>query len=65
MTHTGPMEDEQGVFGQPQQSEFPCRHCKGGPVFYSVWESNCGGYEDFKYRCSKCGSVWWVEGPDA
>lgn len=33
-------------------------------VEYRIWESECGGYEDVKFRC-RCGYYWWVDGPDA
>lgn len=31
------------------------------------WESNDGGYEDYKYTCqdAECGHAWWVEGIDS
>ena len=29
------------------------------------WESSCGGWEDYQYKCHHCGHAWWVEGIDA
>ena len=44
----------------------PCRKCNElGSVEYREWESSCGGYEDYHYRCTACGQDWWIEGPDA
>lgn len=50
----------------PIESDIPCQHCgeKGG-LEVREWESSCGGYEDYQYRCTKCGRDWWVDGPDA
>lgn len=42
-----------------------CRACGSPDVFYRVWESSCGGYEDYKFRCRACDHSWWVDGPDA
>lgn len=67
--HTGPVNDAtDGKFSEwkKAESDAPCRHCgKKGDVRYVVWESSCGGYEDYKYGCMSCGKTWWVEGPDA
>ncbi len=44
----------------------PCRKCnETGGIEFREWESSCGGYEDYHYRCTKCGNDWWVEGADA
>lgn len=49
-----------------ERSEVPCRKCKeAGGIEYREWESSCGGYEDYHYRCTKCGTDWWIEGADA
>lgn len=64
MIHTKPMADSEGDFGDWKVSERPHRDC-GGEVRYRVWESSCGGYEDYQYRCEKCGKKWWVEGADS
>lgn len=46
--------------------DVPCRKCKeAGGIEYRKWESSCGGYEDYKYRCTKCSEDWWIEGADA
>lgn len=44
---------------------FKCRKCGSDEVEYREWESSCGGYEDYKYRCNGCAREWWVEGSDA
>jgi RecJ-like exonuclease len=70
--HSEPMRESAGVFrddwqpaikdGQP----WPCPKCRvAGQVTFKVWDSNCGGYEDIKYRCEACGKTWWVESSDS
>lgn len=67
--HTGPMSEDQGNFNDSwKPCDSTCRKCgKAGMVFYDIWESSDGAYEDFKYECLQpgCGATWWVEGPDA
>lgn len=62
--HTGPVD---GNFTDDdwKQSQQLCRDCGAASVFYKAWESSCGGYEDYKYKCDNCGKTWWVEGPDS
>lgn len=44
----------------------PCPKCnQTGGIEYQEWESSCGGYDDYKYRCTKCNAEWWIEGADA
>lgn len=51
---------------RPCDDDIPCRKCKEvGTIELSVWESSCGGYEDYHYRCKSCGGDWWIDGPDA
>ena len=45
--------------------EYKCPTCQSNDVWYRVWESTCGGYEDYRYRCKECGREWWVESADA
>lgn len=42
-----------------------CRKCKKESAICYVWESSCGGYEDYKYVCQECKHVWWVDGIDS
>lgn len=65
--HTGPMSETQGDFGEDKRSDQPCPKCKKLTVTYRVWESSCGGYEDYKLTCNnpECKHTWWVEGPDS
>lgn len=63
--HTKPMSETEGTFSPPKVASCSCPKCKGGPVQYEVWESSCGGYEDYKYTCQSCGHTWWVEGIDS
>ncbi len=42
-----------------------CPRCgSSADVEYRTWESSCGGFEDFKFRC-RCGHSWWIDGCDA
>jgi RecJ-like exonuclease len=66
MTHTRQMAEHEGEFGEAKCSDQPCHNCNTvGSVTYTVWESSCGGYEDFKYACKACGHTWWVDGIDS
>lgn len=65
MTHTQEMPDSAGKFGSKQEVPEPCRYCGNEYVHVQSWESNCGGYEDYRYSCSACGRFWWVEGADS
>lgn len=63
--HTGPMPDSDGEFGGWKSSGGPCRHCGETAVLYRVWESSCGGFEDYHFKCKSCGQTWWVDGIDS
>jgi hypothetical protein len=65
MTHTRQMADSEGAFAHWQPSTQPCRHCNSPHVQFRVWESSCGGYEDYQYKCAECQRVWWVDGIDS
>lgn len=66
MTHTRPMPESAGEFDEWQPEEgYACRKCGGGNVKSREWESSCGGYVDYKFRCDDCGHTWWAEGADA
>lgn len=72
MTHTRQMADSEGEFQQWKDAGRSCGHlipasglpC-GHPVEFRVWESSCGGWEDYQYRCRGGGHTWWVEGIDS
>lgn len=64
--HTHPMPESAGEFQKPDERRFNCRACGGiETVIATPWESSCGGYEDYKMRCTKCDKTWWEEGADA
>jgi hypothetical protein len=63
--HTKPMEESEGAFTRVESRKWTCRHCLCKNVTCKVWESSCGGYEDYKYTCPDCGYVWWVDGIDS
>lgn len=62
--HTEPMTDDEGDFGDAQESSRKCGKCCA-PMLVQTWSSHCGGYEDFRYTCPVCGHVAWVEGIDS
>jgi len=64
VSHSEPIADRQGTFTLEKAAPILCRQCKQPTVTETLWESNCGGYEDYKYEC-KCGYFWWVDGLDA
>lgn len=63
--HTKVMAESEGVLSPSKLSQRTCT-C-GSAMTVQVWESSCGGYEDFKYTCSEltCGKVVWIDGPDS
>lgn len=65
--HTGPMSDSDGDFGEYKHTDeyCVCRRCRGTNVRYRIWESHCGGYEDYNYKCFDCEYQWWVDGIDS
>ena len=43
-----------------------CNKCRNSTQHNEhTWESSCGGYEDYKYTCTVCGAVHWVDGMDS
>lgn len=66
MTHMQSMKDSDGVFGEFDHAyEEPCLKCGSDQVRYRIWESSCGGYEDYHHKCFACGHTWWVDGIDS
>lgn len=66
MTHMKPMAESEGTFeAEKRQSDRKCDKCHSSKVTYRVWESSCGGYEDYKYTCGECGHWWWIDGIDS
>lgn len=69
MTTARQYADHEGDFKTWQDHPVPCARqfdgqvC-GKPVKVRMWESSCGGYEDFNYRC-EAGHMWWVDGIDS
>jgi len=59
------IDESDGEFGAWKLTDLTCPKCIGHHVVERLWESSCGGYDDYQYRCSDCGHKWWVEGPDA
>ena len=65
--HTQPMANSDGRFSAPTEVDARCRkrECLGIRATEETWDSHCGGYTDWRYTCTACGHVWWVEGPDS
>lgn len=64
--HTQQMADSDGKFGEfTHATDCACRKCSAKEVRYRIWESSCGGYEDYHYKCFGCGHTWWVDGIDS
>ena len=59
-------EANSGDMGEFKKAEnTKCRKCGEDNVVYAVWESSCGGYEDYHYKCQSCNHSWWVDGIDS
>ena len=58
-----------GEFTTDWESQQMLERCAGcdaeGWIWVRKWESDCGGFEDYQFRCFACGKTWWVEGPDS
>lgn len=65
MTHMESMPESAGEFSEARLTDCHCRKCDRMTVTVQTWESNCGGFTDYKYTCAWCGHHWWIEGPDA
>lgn len=64
--HTRPMAESNGEFTKEGKKPVTkCPRCGKFSVYYKLWKSSCGGYEDTKYKCDECGYSWWVDGPDS
>ncbi len=67
--HSKPMPESSGTFQDDwQPSDRACPKCnQTGQVFWRLWESSCGGYEDEKFQCRnpECRHVWWIDGIDS
>lgn len=63
--HMREMDDSEGTFSEAVDAKTNCRTCGSKNVKVREWESNCGGYTDWKFECGDCHHYWWVEGPDA
>lgn len=63
--YTQPMSESDGTFRNEKPCDTPCRKCKEKRVTYRIWESSCGGYEDYKFTCGACNHTWWVDGIDS
>jgi len=59
------MKDSDGDFKPGCDEKHTCRKCKVKAATCELWESSCGGYEDYRYTCGACGHVWWVDGIDS
>lgn len=62
-----PMGETDGTFKDGwEKAKGPCPNCGvEGQHFVKEWESSCGGYVDFKFRCGACNKIHWVDGIDS
>jgi DNA-directed RNA polymerase subunit M/transcription elongation factor TFIIS len=66
--HTNPMAETDGDFKRVgYEGTILCPECKRHTIYWRLWQSNCGGYVDVKYKCHApdCGHSWWVDGAHA
>lgn len=65
--HTGPMPDSAGEFTKEAgTSQRYCDKCEQKtPHTCESWDSSCGGYTDYRYTCTLCKKVHWVDGIDS
>ena len=64
--HIQSMPESEGKFTKESNAPVAkCPKCWEFAVYYKIFESNCGGFEDAKYTCAKCGHYWWIDGPDS
>ena len=66
MTHM-PGVEVRGEFTKTETKKYKCYKCQQETVTCKVWESSCGGWEDYKYSCEnpECLHSWWVDGIDS
>jgi len=57
------MKDSEGDFSPWHDVDRKCYRC-GGQMEEREWESHCGGYTDYKYRCKECMHTFWIDGDD-
>ena len=65
---TEPMKDSDGKFGDwTMKGNIKCPDCGRWTIGHRLWESSCGGYDDYQYKCfgEGCTHVHWVDGSDA
>ena len=66
VTHTGPVPESSGKLSawrlSPQRCRGECNEVTEHECW--TWESDCGGYEDYKFKCTVCKNVFWIDGDD-
>lgn len=64
--HTKPMSESDGKLSEAALCQSKCPKCGNRHGNMSrQWDSDCGGYTDFKLTCWACHHVWWIEGGDS
>ena len=66
--HTGPVPGDFETDWHPTKEVNPgykCRECGSNNIWFRMWESGDGAYEDIKYECRECNHTWWIEGSDS
>lgn len=67
MTHTRKMNESEGELSPSELVQIECPKCKKTDCSVQIWESSCGGWEDYKYSCLNpdCRYQWWIDGIDS
>ena len=66
MTHNPDTWQPVGELSDWQQcQDTKCWKCNSTNIEGRIWESSCGGYEDYNYHCQDCNYFWWVDGIDS
>lgn len=69
MIHTGPVKGDYTADGWKPTADtnpdFKCPKCRSNRVYFRMWESSDGAYDDIHYECEECKHNWWVEGIDS
>jgi transposase-like protein len=56
------LENSGGKISEWKKFECPCNYCGSKEVYYKLWNSDCGKYEDEYYECRGCKKTWMVVG---
>lgn len=64
--HSEPVEESSGNLSAAHPVvDLKCQACGAQTVVEQKWDSHCGGFTDYKYSCTSCEHVWWIDGIDS